>query len=233
LPEEKGTPSANGAWVSEVSAIFKKEIQSELRSKSGLITSGLFSIVSVVAIAFATRDIKITATGAAGLFWITLLFSSMISLPRAFTIEEELGTGDLLRLVARPHAVFWGKVLFNLLLLGATAAALGTLFLLLVDVQVSSPLVFVLALVGSCMSLAGGVTLSGALVAQAANRGALGGAIALPLLMPVTIFGVAGLAAAFGDATGLAGKVATSGLICYGVASISIGPYLFAAVWKT
>jgi heme exporter protein B len=222
-------------WATEVKAIFRKEVQSEMRSKSGLVTSGLFGVVAVVAIAFATRDVKITPMVAAGLFWVTLLFSSMISLPRAFTVEEELGTGDLLRLVARPHAVFWGKMLFNLVLLTVTAAALATLFLVLVGVQVSNISMFMMALIGSCLTLAGTVTLSGAIVAQAANRGSLAGAISLPLLLPITMLGVIGLAASLGQSSGLAvnGTSATLGLICYGVLSVAVGPYLFAVIWKS
>lgn len=222
------------AWAPEVTAIFRKEIRSELRSKTGLMTSGLFAVVSVVAIALATKDAKITPPMGAGLFWITLLFSSMISLPRAFTIEEELGTGDLLRLVARPHAVFWGKVLFNLVLVLLTAVVLGLLFIVLAQVQVVSVGVFSVTLFGACLSLGGGVTLSGALVAQAANRGPLAAAISLPLLLPLTVLGAAALRTAFGDQQQTAtGMVASVGLLCYGVASVAIGPYLFAAVWKS
>jgi len=221
------------SWTPEVGAVFRKEDLSELRSKSGLITSGLFGVVSVVAIAYATKDAKVTPTVGAGLFWITLLFSSMISLPRAFTIEEELGTGDLLRLMARPHSVFWGKVLFNLILVIVTAAILGTLFLVLAGVSVARPDVFVVALLGASLAMGGSVTLSGAMVAQAANRAALSAAVGLPLLLPMTIFGVAALRVAFGDPGVAAGIQAAVGLISYGAATVAIGPYLFAAVWKS
>jgi heme exporter protein B len=224
--------SSSSNWIAEVKAVFMKEIQSEIRSKSGLLTSGLFSLVSVIAIAFSTMSVKVTPTTAAGLYWITLLFSSMISLPRAFTIEEELGTGDLLRLVARPHAVFWGKVLFNLILVILTAALLGTLFFVLANVSIARPGLFVLSMMGAVLALAGGVTLSGALVAQASNRAALAGAIALPLLVPLTAIGVAALRVAFGDSGEAAGFQAAIGLLCYGTASFAIGPYLYAAVWK-
>lgn len=221
------------SWSSEVKAMFLKEVQSELRSKSGLLTSGLFGVVSVIAIAFSTMSLKITPTTAAGLFWITLLFSSMISLPRAFTIEEELGTGDLLRLMARPHAVFWGKVLFNLVLLVVTAVLLGTLFIVVTHVRIDNPLLLTIAMLGAVMSLAGAVTLSGALVAQAGNRAALAGAIALPLLVPLTAIGVAALRVALGEPGAATGLSSALGLLCYGTASLAIGPYLYAAVWKS
>lgn len=219
------------SW-SEVVAVLRKELQSELRTKTGLMTSGLFGIVAVVAISFATFSVKVTPTTSAGLFWVTLLFSSMISLPRAFTIEEEVGTGDLLRLVARPHSVFWGKALFNLILLCSTGAILSLLFTLLAKVSISSPGLFIMSMAGSCISLASGVTLCGALFARADNRNALS-AIALPLLLPLTIIGVGALRVAFGEVGQSVGQMDAIGLLCYGVASTALGPYLFAAVWKS
>ncbi len=221
------------SWGREITAIFRKELASELRTKTGLMTSGLFSIVSVVAVAFATINKRTDPTTAAALFWIVLLFSSIVSLPRTFTIEEELGTGDLLRLMARPHAVFWGKMLFNLGLLILTAVILSTLFFLFARVSVASPWLFVGSMMGACASLAGGVTLAGALVAQASNRGALAGAIAIPLLLPLTVVGIAALRVAFGEPGATVGARDALGLGCYGAISMAIGPYLYAAVWKS
>ena len=222
-----------GSWWREIRAILRKELQSEMRSKSGLLTSVLFGIVAVVAIAFATMNVNLGPTAAAGLFWVTLLFSSMISLPRTFTVEEELGTGDLLRLMSRPHAVFWGKALFNLLLLLVTAVLLATLFVLLARITVEVWWLFGVAMVATCVSLAGGVTLAGALVSQAANRSALAAAVALPLLLPLTVIGVGAMRVAFGEPGLMIGVRSALGLLCYGTASMAIGPYLFAAVWRS
>lgn len=223
----------NEGWGREVAAVFQKEVASEMRSKTGLMTSGLFAVVSVVAIAFATVSNKVPATISAGLFWVVLVFSAIIALPRAFTLEEEIGTGDLLRLMARPHAVFWGKMLFNLLLILITALVLSTLFLLFARTSVAIPWLFILSVVGACLAISGGVTLSGALVAQAANRGALAGAISLPLLLPLTAIGIGALRVAFGEPGLDAGTRDALGLLCYGVVSMAVGPYLYAAVWKS
>lgn len=220
------------SWATEVKAVFLKEGRSELRSKTGLMTSALFGVFSVVAIAFATASVKLDATTAAALFWIVLLFNSMIALPRTFTVEEELGTGDLLRLMARPHAVFWGKVLFNLLQLLISAVVLSTLFFLFARVSVENPGLLALSLFGACITLAGGVTLCGALVAQATNRNALAAVISMPLLLPLTVVGIAALRVAFGEVGSTTGLRNALGLCCYGVASMAIGPYLYAQVWK-
>lgn len=234
----------SSSWRSEVLAVLRKEIFSEVRTKSGLVTSGLFGVASVVTIALATFNTKLNGDIAAGLLWVTILFASILSLPRTFLVEEEQGTADMLRLVARPHSVFWGKALFNLLLTGTTSAGLAVLFLIFTGQPIALTWLLVLSLIGGCGALTGAVTLCGALVAQAANRAALAGAIAIPLLLPVLAMGVSGTRVALSqgilDANTvfaqdfLRGGIAASlGLWAYAVASLAIGPWLFAAVWKS
>lgn len=223
----------NNSWSREIQAILRKEIASEIRTKSGLATVGLFSLAAVVAIAFSAFNIVLGGSLAAGLLWVTLLFTAAVALPRAFVTEEEQGTGDLLRLLARPEAVFWGKALYNLLLMLATAAVLSILFFTLVGKGVDIPWLYAVCLIGSCASLAGTVTLCGALVAQASGRGALAGAISIPLLLPLVALGVAGMRVALGEGVLKGGEEAALGLVCYGVATLAIGPALFAAVWKS
>ena len=221
-----------GTWRVEILAIFRKELASELRTRSGLATVALFSIAAVVAVAWASFNIRLSGSLASGLLWVTLLFSAAVALPRAFVSEEEQGTGDLLRLMARPESVFWGKSLYNLSLMLITGAVLSILFFALVQVEVQHPILYAICLLGSCASLAGAVTLCGALVAQASGRGALAGAIAIPLLLPLVALGVAGMRVALGEGFMKGGEEAAFGLICYGVASMVIGPALFAAIWK-
>lgn len=223
----------NSGWRTEVLAVLRKEAVTELRSKSALMTAALFSVIAVIALAFSTFKEELTPTGVAGLFWVSLLFSAMIALPRTFTVEEEQGTGDLLRLMARPHAVFWGKALYNLFQMLLNAAFLSVLFLGLVGVKVNVPWLFVVALLGSGAALAGAVTLCGALVAQAANRAALAATVALPLLVPLIALGVAALRVSLGQGFMESGVTSAIGLLCYGVVSMAIGPWIFAAVWKS
>ena len=226
-------PERSSSWSREIKAILRKEIASELRTKSGLATVSLFSLASVVAVAFSAFNQKLSGSLSSGLLWVTLLFTAAVALPRAFVAEDEQGTGDLLKLVARPEAVFWGKALYNLGLMLITAAVLSLLFFVLVGASIDNPLLYAVCLIGSCAALAGTVTLCGALVAQAAGRGALAAAIAIPLLLPLVALGVAGIRVALGEPGLKSGEEAALGLVCYGVASMVIGPPLFAAIWKS
>lgn len=218
-------------WLDEIGAVLRKEFQSELRSKNGLLTSGLFGLISVVTIAFATFTTKKDPDVASGLYWVAMLFASVLALPRTFLIEEEQGTGDLLRLFARPHAVYWGKALYNLVLIVVVGLILSGLYVVLAQITVKLPGLFVVSVIGGCASLAGAVTLCGALVAQAANRFALASAVSTPLLLSILAFGVSTMRSALG-AGFLSGWPLAMGSVCYAVVLFAIGPWLFAAVWK-
>jgi len=215
-----------------VLAVFSKEVQSELRTKSGLITSALFGVCSVVTMAFATFTTKLNPDVASGLMWVGILFGSILALPRTFLVEEEQGTGDLLRLVARPHSVYWGKAFYNLVLILLAGSLLTCLFVVVTSLQVQDPLLMAVSVFGGCASLAGAVTLSGSLVAQAANRTALAAAVSTPLVLSVLALGVATSRSAFSPGFVSAWPWAGAS-VCYAIFLFAVGPWLFAAVWKS
>lgn len=224
----------NSNWKTEVLAVFQKELQSELRSKTGLMTGGLFSLVTVIAISFVFFNKDVNAgmqDVAAGLVWVIVLFASLLTLPRTFLLEEEQGTADILRLTARPHAVYWGKVLFNTLQLLVVALFVTVLFLGLTGERVPRPFLYGVCLLGGTCAMAGAVTLCGAIAAQAANRAALAGAIAVPLLLPLVQIGVTGIRQAFGSGL-FGGEQAAVALVGYAVITMAVGPWIYAAVWK-
>ncbi|HSI73988.1 MAG TPA: heme exporter protein CcmB, partial [Fimbriimonas sp.] len=160
----------SSAWKTEILAVLRKELQSEMRAKSGLMTAGLFGVVTVFTISLATMNTKLDGNIASGLLWVAVLFTAVIALPRTFILEEEQGTGDLLRLLARPHAVFWGKALFNLLLICAMSVVLSVLFLGFTGMSLKVAWLYWACLFAGCSALAGAVTLTGAIVARAQNR---------------------------------------------------------------
>lgn len=223
----------SSGWSSEIGALLAKEARSELRGKTGLFTAGLFSVGAVVAIAFSSFQATPTPAAGAGLFWVALLFAASLSLPRTFALEEEQRTGDLLRMWARPHAVFWGKALFNLAHLLMTATILSVLFLMLAGLTVERFGLFAAGVVASAAALSSTLTLCGALVSRAANRSVLAAAIALPLLLPLLALGVAAFKSALGSGTLESGLEAAGGLALYAAAMYALGPHLFAAVWRT
>ena len=70
--------------------LIKKELLTEFRSKESFITMSAFSMVIIVSFAFTFT----TASGrfaemAPGLFWIMVLFTSVLGLQRSFAYESE------------------------------------------------------------------------------------------------------------------------------------------------
>ena len=187
--------------------------------------------MTVSALGMAAAKSPPTPTLAAGMLWVALLFAGVVGVARTFLIEEEQGTGDLLRLWARPEPVFWGKTLYNLALICIVALVVVPMFALFVGIQiVDYPLLFC-GLIAGCAALAAAIGFCGSLVARSKSRGALAGVISIPVLLPVVVLGVGALRESFGD-PGTLGWTSVLGLAGLATAFAAAGPYLYAAVWK-
>lgn len=210
----------------------KKEALTELRTKSALYMGFMLSVATVFTLAFAFYGRLLTSEAASGMLWAALLFAGVGTLARAFVAEEEQGTGDLLRLWARPHAVYWGKFVFALAQMVATSVMVAVLFFLLTGVSVANAGLLFLTLLGGSVALAGMVTLVSALVAKGNNRGTLSGVLALPLLVPLVALGVTAGRSSI-EGTGLsAGWSSCAGVWLYGILVLATAPYQFASVWS-
>ncbi|MBA3726679.1 MAG: heme exporter protein CcmB [Armatimonadetes bacterium] len=218
-------------WAAETGAVFRKEVLGELRGRHGLFTSLLFSVMTVAALGMASARTAPEPTLAAGMLWIALLFAAITGLARTFILEEEQGTGDLLRLWAKPGPVFWGKLLYNFVLVLFVAVLVVPLFSLFVGIRpVNLPLALAGVVTGSA-GLAAAISVCGAFVSRSSSRGALAGVISIPVLLPVIFLGVGAMRIAFGDA-GTSGWISVAGLAGIAMAFFALGPYLFAAVWN-
>lgn len=98
----------------------------------------------------------------------------------------------MLRLIASPTEIAFGKLLFNLLFLAVIEAVTVPLFLILMGAPSPPWAAFLAVLALGTVSLAASSTLVGAMIAQTRGRGALFAGISLPLLLPVLAAAVAG-----------------------------------------
>lgn len=222
----------NSSLRNEIFSLMRKEFLTELRSPSGIMTSGLFGLVSVVGISLTTYNVTVEPTVAAGLLWVVLLFAGVIAMPRSFLIEEEQGTGDMLRLLGDASTVYWGKGLYNLFLMQSLGVVLSLIFIVMTGRAVIFPHLFVVSLIGGCGAIAGAVTLCSALVSRAANAVALSAAVAIPMLLFLVMLGTSGFRAAFGADTGGLGLMISFSLVAYAIGTYAIGSTIFPAVWK-
>lgn len=227
-----------GGWVAiylnslkPILAVFRKEWQSESRSLSGITTTALLCLVGVVIVNTITWTTSINPLVGAGLYWLILVFSASVSLPRIFLNEEETKSADFWRLVAKPEAVFWGKFLFNAVQMLIATAFISVAFIITMRVEVKNPILFLTTAFGGAVAIASTATLSGALAAPAQNRSALAAAISVPIQIFLVNLGITGTATAFGE--GLrGGNMAGLAMISYSIATCSLGPVVYSKIWK-
>ena len=223
---------SNLSSAKQIWAVAKKEFIHEFRSPAGIMTSALFGTVSVVVIALTTADVSIDPTISAGLLWVVLLFAGLIAMPRAFLNEEEQGTGDLLRLIGNSESIYWGKGLFNFVLMQTIGLLICVLFIGLTGQPIIHASDFIIGLVGGCASIAGAVTLCSAIAARSSNATTLTAAIALPMLLFLVNLGTTGMRTAFGADHGGRGLIVNAALVAYAIGTYAIGSMIFPAVWK-
>lgn len=132
-------------------AIAGKDLRLEFRSRTAFLSALVFTAL-VLAIFHFARDPTAVSTVdlAPGILWITFSFAGLLGLNRAFGLERENRALDgLLLSPASRTALYLGKLLANLVFVGAVEAIALPLFAIFFNVPVLGvlgPLVAVIAL---------------------------------------------------------------------------------------
>ncbi|GIW52692.1 MAG: heme ABC transporter permease [Gemmatimonadales bacterium] len=125
-----------GEGAQVVWAIAAKDLAIEWRTKTAFVSALAFAVL-VLAVLYFARDPTAVASldVAPGALWVTFSFAAMLGLNRAFLLEQENRAldGVLLSGVPRP-AIFLGKMLANLVFVGAVELVSVPLFILFYDV---------------------------------------------------------------------------------------------------
>jgi heme exporter protein B len=168
-----------------------KDLRIEARSRVALWQVVPFAILVLVLLAFAIGpDAAPLRAAAPGIFWIAVLFSTVLSIQRSVAIESGEGTRDGLRLSGiDPAGIFLGKAAaigLQLLVLQIVLWA-GVTFLF--DVRVHVVWLAVTASLVATVGLASAGVLYGALSAGLHVRDTLLPLLVLPVLAPVLLCG--------------------------------------------
>ncbi len=188
--------------VREALLIAGKDLRIEGRSRVVASQVLPFALLSLVLFAFALNaNRQALRDFTPGLFWVAVLFSSLLAIQRAFAIEAADKTSDSLRLSGiEPAAIFAGKTIAVVVQLLALEALLLVGVLIFYEASIDSyPLLGVTALVAAIGVAAAG-TMYGALIAGIRGSETLLPILLLPVLAPVLI----GATRAFDDAFGSA-----------------------------
>ena len=169
-------------------SVFKKDWQSELRTRYAINALAMFILVTISVILFSIGQEKVSAHLTGGLFWVVIFFSAMSGLSRAFVSEEERGTTLTLQLIAAPSTIYFGKLFFNLVLVFIMNISIVILFYLLFEsFIILNVSLFLLSLFLGSTGIAVSSTLIAAIIAKANTKGTLYPVLSFPILLPLIL----------------------------------------------
>lgn len=167
-------------------ALLLKDAQSELRTRYAVNALMMFVVTAAVIVQLAIRSEQPSASVLSGLFWVVVFFAAMSGLSRTFVSEEERGTSMTLQLVASPSVVYFGKLLFNVVLTLVINLAISFLYTVVFPGFVVQTLgTFLLTVLLGSLGLASASTILAAIIAKANTRGTLYPVLAFPILIPL------------------------------------------------
>jgi heme exporter protein B len=220
-------------WVRSVAAVFLKDWHSELRTRYAISALGMFVITTIAIIMFSLGSESAPPDVLCGMLWVVIFFASMSGLSRTFVSEEERGTSMTLQLLAPGSAVFFGKLLFNLVLSLVLNAVTVVLYAGFVNgFVVKTVSIFLVAVLLGSIGLAAAATIIAAIIARANTKGTLYPVLSFPILLPLLLAVInatrlASEGAFFAEAAG-----EFQLLISYIVVVITASATVFDFVWK-
>jgi heme exporter protein B len=164
----------------QVAAIVWKDLRCELRTKQTWSAMGLFAVLVLVVFNFAfDLRLETTAAVAPGVLWIAFVFASILGLGRTIAVERDQGAMDRLLLCpVNRKAVYFAKLVGNLLFIGAVEVVAVPIFAVIYNLPIVGGRLMVIVALGTI-----GVAAVGTLfAAMAANTRAR------EVLLPVLIF---------------------------------------------
>jgi heme exporter protein B len=189
------TDFARVAWL-----VVRKDIAVEIRSWELVSTTVFFAVSCVMVFAFAfVEEGRVVANVSAGILWIAIAFAGTLALARTF--ERERQTETLRALLLAPAdrpALYLGKLIGILMLMGITELVLLPLIWLFFQAPIgSSPVLLVALLAAGTIGYAAVGTLFAAMLVRARSRDVMLPILLYPVTIPVIIAGVRGTAALF------------------------------------
>jgi heme exporter protein B len=173
--------------VSAVGALLRKDLRAELRTGETVPAMCLFAVTTFVIFHFALNRAAVAGDLAAGVLWVTVLFSAVLGVNRLFVAEREQGgfDGFLLAPVDRTAMLVAKAVALLAFLVVVQLIAVPAFAILLLEPSPPPALALVLVLGDVGIAVVG--TLTSALAVQTRARDLIVPIVALPLLIPLVI----------------------------------------------
>lgn len=180
------------AYWGKVAAVLLKDVRAELRGREIFSTMTAFSVLAVLIFGMAF-DLRVPRAEmiAPGVLWVVVLFTGVLGLNRSFGAEVDRGTlPSLLLAPVDRSAIYFGKMLANLIFTLATALVILAVMFFIFDLNLFQPYNLAAMLLG-VIGYVGVGTLFAALTANSRARETLLPILLLPVMVPVFVSGVA------------------------------------------
>ena len=178
-------------FLRKVLAIVHKDIVAELRTKEMFSSMFVFALLVIVIFNFAfelrVANVKQVAPG---VLWVTFTFAGMLGLNRSFILEKDKGCleGLLLAPVDR-SAIYFGKMLGNLIFMSVVEAIVLPIFWVLFNPPLFSPALILVIVLGT-LGFAGVGTLFSAIAVHTRAREVMLPILLFPIVVPLMIAAV-------------------------------------------
>lgn len=213
-------------------AIFKKEVQQELRTKYAINTLLAFTGSSLLLILFTLKAHQLDPIPKSGLVWIIILFAAMSGMMRSFVQETEKKTWVLLRLHSGATEVYLGKLTYNFLFLLVLHIFTFFFYMLMMELSIVSLPYFLGSILFGAAGLSAITTLTSAMIAQADKKGALFSVLCIPLVVPLLLILTNTTTAALINGPDSNSLNDFFALIGYCGVTITTGILLFDYIWE-
>ena len=178
-------------FLRKVLAIVQKDVAVELRTKEILSSMFIFALLVLIIFSFAfelrVEDVRQVTPG---VLWVTFIFTGTLGLNRSFALEKDRGCleGLLLCPVDR-SAIYFGKMLGNVIFMLIMEAIILPIFSVLFNVALFQPALILIIVLGT-LGYAGVGTLLSAMAAHSRAREVLLPVLLFPIVVPAIIAAV-------------------------------------------
>ena len=177
-------------YLNQIAAIVWKDFVTELKTRELLSAMFIFALLVILIFIFSINlsIVKASEVGP-GILWVAFLFAGTIGLNRSFMLEKENGCLMGLMLVpADRTAIYFGKLISNLIFLSIMELFILPLFMIFFDIDLLSHLgpLLVVVFLGTLGFCALGTLLS-SLSSNLKTREIMLPILLYPLLIPIII----------------------------------------------
>ncbi|MBI5475031.1 MAG: heme exporter protein CcmB [Ignavibacteriae bacterium] len=220
-------------WILSAISIFLKDWHSELRTRYAISALVMFVVTTISVIVFALGSESAPVDALSGMLWVVIFFAAMSGLSRTFVAEEERGTVMTLQLVAEPSAVYFGKLLFNLVLIvGVNLFTVILYAIFLNGFVIQSFSIFAGTILLGSIGLAASSTIIAAIIAKANTKGTLYPVLSFPILLPLLLTCINATRLAVEGALLSEAMGEFQFLVSYIVVVVTASSILFEYIWK-